>query len=225
MATTLLLVESKTAGSKSLERGLSRADYSVLLANTGYEAIELVTRERPDIVIVDASTMRSSGVRICRRIRSASKGLPLIHCRDSNTQLDRSAGADLYISQPFTSRKVLNRIRVLLPIDDLKEIVVRAGGITYYPSKRSVNVDGRGEKRLTPKLAALLEQFLLHPNEVLGRKYLMIHVWKTNYFGDTRTLDVHMRWIREIIEQDPAKPKIIRTIRSVGYIFSLPSQS
>lgn len=225
MVATLLLVESKTAGSKSLERGLSRADFSVLLAHTGYQAIELFKRGQPDLVIVDASTMRSSGVRICRRLRAISKETPIIHCRDSKTQLDKSAGADLYISQPFTSRKVLNRIRVLLPVDDFKEEVVRAGGITYYPSKRSVNVDGRGEKRLTPKLASLLEQFLLHPNEVLGRKYLMIHVWKTDYFGDTRTLDVHMRWIREIIEQDPAKPKIIRTIRSVGYIFSIPSHS
>ena len=113
----------------------------------------------------------------------------------------------------------------MLPVDDLKEEIVRAGRITFYPSKRSVDVAGRGEKKLTPKLAHLLDEFLRHPNEVLERDYLMLHVWKTNYFGDTRTLDVHMRWLREIIEGNPAKPVIVRTVRSIGYIFAIPPEN
>ena len=74
---------------------------------------------------------------------------------------------------------------------------------------------------MTPKLAHLLEEFLRHPNQILGRHTLMENVWKTSYFGDTRTLDVHIRWIREIIEVDPAKPLLLRTIRGVGYIFAV----
>lgn len=224
MATTILLVESKTAGNKSLAPALAKSDLSVVVANTGTEALDIVRNRNLALTIVDASTMRSNGVRICRRIRALFGDSPIIHCRDQAISLDRSAGADVYLSQPFTARKVLNRIRVLLPVDRLKEEIVRAGGIIYYPSKRSVDVCGRGEKKMTPKLAKLLEQFLLHPNEVLEREYLMRHVWETNYFGDTRTLDVHMRWIRELLEENPAKPQIIRTIRSVGYIFQIPTE-
>ncbi|HUS93562.1 MAG TPA: response regulator transcription factor [Patescibacteria group bacterium] len=222
MPTTILLVESKNTGGKSLEPALSKSDLIVIVADTGSKAHEILSSNRPDLVIVDASVMRSNGVRICRRIRSVLATLPIIHCRDIDDVLDTSANADVYLARPFTARKVLNRIRVLLPVDDLKEEIVKAGRITFYPSKRSVDVDGRGERRLTPKLADMLDEFLRHPNEVLERDYLMVRVWKTNYFGDTRTLDVHMRWLREIIERNPAKPEIVKTVRSVGYIFAIP---
>lgn len=225
MPTKILLVESKNAGSRSIQPALSRSDLAVTVAVTGAEALEISSTNRPDLVIVDASTMRSNGVRICRRLRNALLKSPIIHCRGAGQPIDDSANADIYLSKPFTARKVLNRIRVLLPADGFKEEVVRAGGITFYPSKRSVDVDGRGEKKLTPKLANLLAEFLRHPNVILERDYLMIHVWDTNYFGDTRTLDVHMRWIREIIEKNPAKPEIIRTVRSVGYIFTIPPKT
>ena len=222
MPTTILLVESKNTGGRSLKPALTRSDLTVVVADSGAKALEIVSLNRPDLVIIDASTMRSNGVRICRRIRVALPTTAIIHCRDTDHALDRSANADVYLAKPFTARKILNRIRVLLPVDDLKEEIVRAGRITFYPSKRSVDVDGGGEKRLTPKLAHMLDEFLRHPNEVLERHYLMVHVWKTNYFGDTRTLDVHMRWLREIIEKNPAKPEIVRTVRSVGYIFAIP---
>lgn len=222
MSTTILLVQSKNIGNRSLQQALTRSDLLVTVANTSASALEIATSQRPDLAIVDASTMRSNGVRICRRLRSALGKTPIIHCRSVDHALDRSANADIYLVQPFTARKVLNRIRVLLPVDDLKEEIVRAGGITFFPSKRSVDVEGRGERRLTPKLANLLEEFLRHPNEVLKRDYLMVHVWNTSYFGDTRTLDVHMRWLREIIEKNPAKPEILRTVRSIGYFFAVP---
>ncbi len=225
MPTTILLVESKNTGGRSLKQALARSDLMVVVADSGAKALEIVSGTMPDLVIVDASTMRSNGVRICRRIRSSLNTTPIIHCRDTDHALDRSANADVYLAKPFTARKILNRIRVLLPVDDLKEEIVRAGRITFYPSKRSVDVAGRGEKKLTPKLAHLLDEFLRHPNEVLERDYLMLHVWKTNYFGDTRTLDVHMRWLREIIEGNPAKPVIVRTVRSVGYIFAIPPEN
>jgi len=225
MPTTILLVESKNAGGRSLEPALTRSDLTVVVADSGAKALETVSSNRPDLVIIDASTMRSNGVRICRRIRAALPTTAIIHCRDTDHALDRSANADVYLAKPFTARKILNRIRVLLPCDDLKEEIVSAGRITVYPSKRSVYVDGGGEKRLTPKLAHLLDEFLRHQNKVLERHYLMVHVWKTNYFGDTRTLDVHMRWLREIIEKNPAKPEMVRTVRSVGYIFVITTDN
>jgi DNA-binding response OmpR family regulator len=220
---SLLLVESKSAGSESLAPSLIKADLQVKIAYTGSEALFMISEGRPDLVVVDATNMRSNGVRTCRRLKKDLGDTPIIHCRNQNQNDDRTAGADVYLVQPFTARKLLNRVRVLIPADDLNEEIVRAGPLTLYTSKRSVEILGQGEKRLTPKLATLLNEFLLHPNEVIGRHHLMKVVWDTDYFGDTRTLDVHIRWLREIIEDNPAKPQLLRTVRGVGYIFSIPS--
>lgn len=222
-AAIILLIESKSAGSESLAPALLKANFNVKVAGTGSEAMAWLSMNRSDLVVVDASSMRSSGVRTCRRLRKKLGDTPIIHCRKEGQPEDRSAEADIYLVQPFTPRKLLNRIRALLPADHLKEEIVRAGNLTFFVSKRSVDVAGHGESRLTPKLAALLSEFLYHPNEVIGRHHLMETVWETDYFGDTRTLDVHIRWIREIIEDNPARPKFLKTVRGVGYIFSIPS--
>jgi len=221
----LLLVESKSAGSQSLAPSLIKADLQVKIAYTGSEALSMISEDRPDLVVVDATNMRSNGVRTCRRLRKELGDSPIIHCRNQNQNDDRTAGADVYLVQPFTARKLLNRVRILIPADDLNEEIVRAGPITLFTAKRSVEIVGQGEKRLTPKLATLLKEFLLHPNEVIGRHHLMKEVWDTDYFGDTRTLDVHIRWLREIIEKNPAKPQLLRTIRGIGYIFSIPAEN
>jgi DNA-binding response OmpR family regulator len=200
---------------------LAKAGLAVATVNSGVEAMQRLENEQIDLIVLDASTMRSSGVRTCRRLRKALPQTPIIHCLAAGTDEDRSAQADIYLVRPYTARKLLNRIWTLLPADDLTEEIVRVGALTYYCSKRSVDVEGQGERRLTPKLAQLLEEFLRHPNQILGRHTLMENVWKTSYFGDTRTLDVHIRWMREIIEVDPAKPLLLRTVRGVGYIFTV----
>lgn len=224
-AATVLLVESKGSGSGSFAPALLKADFEVIVATTGSEALAWSNTNHPDLVVVDASSMRSSGVRTCRRLRKKLGDTPIIHCRKEGQLEDRSAEADVYLAQPFTSRKLLNRIRILLPADDRREEIVRVGNLTFFVSKRSVELAGQGESRLTPKLAALLTEFLCHPNEVISRHHLMETVWETDYFGDTRTLDVHIRWMREIIEENPAKPEFLKTVRGVGYIFSIPADS
>lgn len=218
----ILLVEGRAAGGHSLSPALRKAGYKVEVVHTGNAALKLIAQNPPDLVVYDASHMRSSGTRSCRRIRKAISDTPLIHSRAEGKVEDRSAEADVYLLKPFTPRKLLNRVRVLLPADDQKEEIVRCGDLTFYRSKRSVEVAGKGERRLTPKLARLLEEFVRHPNEVVSRRQLMQNVWNTDYVGDTRTLDVHVRWIRESIEKDPARPKLLRTVRGKGYIFSVP---
>ena len=220
----LLLVAGRRSGTRTLESALQREGLQVNLFHTGNAALEWTKEHRPDLVVFDASSMRSSGFRTCRRLRKALPVTPIIYCWDADHLENRTIGADIYLAQPFTARKLINRIRALLPADDMKEEVVRAGCLTFFPSKRSVEILGSGERRLTPKLANLLEEFLRHPNEVLDRNRLMQTVWKTDYFGDTRTLDVHIRWIREVIEDNPARPKLLRTVRGMGYIFSIPEQ-
>jgi DNA-binding response OmpR family regulator len=221
---TILLVAGKRSGTRALEAALQREGLRVLLFHTGNAALRWSQENQLDLVVYDASSMRSSGFRTCRRLRKLLPDTPLIYCRDVDQMEDRTIGADIYLAQPFTARKLINRIRALLPADDMKEEIVRAGQLTFYPSKRSVEVAGHGERRLTPKLACLLEEFLRHPNEILDRQMLMQTVWNTSYFGDTRTLDVHVRWMREVIEKNPARPKILKTVRGMGYIFSIPSK-
>ena len=218
----IMLVEGKRAGDRSLEAAIAKAGYDVHVFFTGSAALNWSQNHTPDLVVFDGATMRSSGVRSCRRLRLALGETPIILTRAAEDAKDASAEADVYLKKPFTARKLLNRVRALLPADEYKEEVVRAGDLTLYRGKRSVDVAGRGEKRLTPKLVTLLETFLRHPNEVLSRRQLMHDVWDTDYVGDTRTLDVHIRWMREAIEDDPGDPKRLTTVRGVGYIFRMP---
>lgn len=219
---TVLLVEGRRAGEGSLRPALMKEGLVVQVVHTGTDALTWIDENEPDLVVFDGASMRTSGTRSCRRIRSVLPETSIILTRAAGQAEDRDAEADVYLVHPFTPRKLINRVRSLLPADHLAEEVVRAGPLTFYLSKRSVDIGGQGERRLTPKLASLLEVFLRCPNEVLPRQDLMRKVWETDYFGDTRTLDVHIRWIREIVEEDPAKPKMLRTIRGVGYVFSIP---
>lgn len=217
----ILLIEDERAGDKSLEPALTRQRFHVQVCRNGADAIKWVQTTVPDIVVFDAATMLSSGVRSCREIRKVLQDTPIIHTRSNGEPKDASAGADVYLMKPFTARKVLNRVRALLPVDQYEEETVLAGELTFFRSKPSVILTGHSEKRLTPKQAHLLETFLRHPNQVLSRRQLMQEVWDTDYVGDTRTLDVHIRWVREAVEADPANPKRITTVRGVGYVYKL----
>lgn len=219
----ILLVEAKRAGNDSMAPALAKAGYELKVAHTGTAAFKLVQECEPDLVVFDASTMRSNGSRSCRRLRrELGDAVPIIHSRAAGEIEEPAAEADVYLEHPYTARKLLNRVRALLPADETNGEVVRCGDITLYLSKPSVEVAGQSERRLTPKLAKLLEEFARHPNEIVSRRQLMQDVWNTDYIGDTRTLDVHIRWMREMIEADPAKPKLLKTVRGKGYIFCVP---
>jgi len=216
---TILLVEGPRAGSKSFYFDLDKAGCVVLLAQTGTAAFAELKKQTPSLIIFDASTMRSSGSRMCNRLRNlVGNRCAILHCRGRDEVKDETLRADVYLQRPFTPRTLLNRTRQLIPADPRKEEVVRYGDITYYRSKRSLERMGMGERPLTPKVAQLIEIFLRHPNEVISRRQLMHDIWETDYIGDTRTLDVHIRWVRELIEVNPSKPTLLLTVRGKGYI-------
>lgn len=221
----VLLVEGQTAGRESLALMLKKAGYRVDVAHTGTDAMGWLEGNNPDLIVFDASTMRSTGVRNCRRLRRMAEDTPIIHCRAAGEEEDHSAEADVYLERPFSSRKLLNRVKALLPADISKEEIVRYGTITLFRTKRSVDVVGKGEFTLTPKLASLLEMFIRHPNQLLTRPQLMLAVWDTDFVGDTRTLDVHIRWVRECIEIDPSDPQLLKTVRGQGYMLNIPPDS
>jgi DNA-binding response OmpR family regulator len=130
-------------------------------------------------------------------------------------------GAAEILIPPFTSRKLINRLKRILK-DEGK--VLQAGGLTLKSGTRCVN-NGCREWRLTPKEFELLKVFMRNPGRVLSRRFLMKKVWKTDYMGDTRTLDVHIRWLREKIEKNPSAPVYLRTVRRVGYRFEVPEEA
>jgi DNA-binding response OmpR family regulator len=215
----ILLVEGRSAGSESWAPWVLKEGLDIRVVHTGRSALETGGAYDPHLVIFDGASMRSTGVRSCRRLRRELGETPIILTRGEGEDLDESAEADIYLQAPFTARKLLNRIRILLPADETEEQIVRCGTLTLFLGKRSVEVSGQGEQRLTPKQSRLLEEFLRHPNIVVSRLQLMQNVWETEYVGDTRTLDVHIRWLREIIEADPSNPQLLQTVRGQGYIY------
>lgn len=219
---TILLIEGHPESENSLDHPLTNAGFTVVSFVSGRDSVSWAQENHPDLVVLDASSMRSNGVRISRRLRGILPDKPIIYCRSQGVREEPSATADIYLEQPFTGRKLLNRVKDLLPADPSREEIVYYGGLKYYRGKRAVEIMGRGEQRLTPKLALLLEEFLRNPGEIVSRRRLMQNVWQTDYIGDTRTLDVHIRWVRECIEIDPSNPQLLVTKRGEGFILEKP---
>ncbi len=216
---SVLLIESGRASAPSFAPALEKKGYHVLVRHALEDALELASKRPPDVVILDAASMLTRGTRMCRAARARLNGLPIILVAPAGTQPDPASGANLTLVQPFTPRKLLNRVARFLPGDDRYGLVV--GPISLNLAQRRLKCMGR-ESRLTSKQARLLEVFLQNPGRLLSRQTLIRQVWHTDYTGDTRTLDVHMSWLRRAIEPDPRHPRFLKTIRGVGYRLDLP---
>ncbi len=210
----ILLIESNRASAPSFVSALEKKGYSVDIYHKVDLAIKAAEEEPPDVVILDAASMRTSGTRMCRAIRTKLDGLPIILVSPENSVPDPGNGASITLIHPFTARKLLNRVARLLPGDE--SYMLEVGPIRLNLAQRKVFVYGK-ESRLTPKQTKLLEVFMLNPGRLLTRKSLIKQIWQTDYIGDTRTLDVHMSWLRSAVEKDPSKPQLLRTIRGMGY--------
>ena len=193
--------------------------YAITSVSSGKQALALVKQDDYAVVVLDAISMRTPGDRIARQLKAGLGTIPLIHLHPSPPD-NADSPADVVLHLPFTARKIGNSIeRLLNRLGD--EGVVICGPFTVNLGRRVLITNGQ-ETALTPKLALLVETFLRHPGETLDRKLLMENVWHTSYLGDTRTLDVHVRWIRRAIEEDPSNPHYLKTVRGVGYRLELP---
>jgi DNA-binding response OmpR family regulator len=152
-------------------------------------------------------------------VRTIAPGVPLIYISAAGKSLPPAIRTDASLTHPFTIRKLINRLNRLLASRDGP--TYRAGPLTLYVTKRAV-LANRRERRLTPKQTQLLAALMQRPGEVISRRELIRTVWDTEFMGDTRTLDVHIRWVREAIEDNPSKPRYITTVRGKGYRFSIP---
>jgi DNA-binding response OmpR family regulator len=210
---TILIIEGRHADIPSFATELQKKGFTVEPARSGSEAISHLDKVSPDLVVVNAASLRSSGVRICQSLRDKNDKLPIILILDKENTVAKDT-ADVILNLPFTVQKLANRIKPLLPGEGNN--VIQAGPIRLDTEKRRVRCLGKNAK-LTPRLVMLLKTLMEHHGEVVEREQLFKAVWETDYTGDTRTLDVHVSWLRRAIELDPLKPKFLKTIRGAGY--------
>jgi DNA-binding response OmpR family regulator len=211
---TLLLIEGKHADYPAFTPALRKKGFVVELVSSGSEAIaRLADGFIPELIVVNAATLRTSGIRICQSLHERVANLPILLILDEDREI-KKIKADAVLSLPFTAQKLVNRICHLLPGDGKDSI--HAGPIRMDIEKRMVRCLGK-QARLTPRLVHLLKALIEHRGEVMERKTLFSQVWETNYTDDTRTLDVHVSWLRQAIEIDPDDPQFLKTIRGVGY--------
>lgn len=215
----LVILVVQGSGRNRLTKMLERHGFSVFRALNGKDAVAKIKEISPALAVIDPSSLRINGARLSQMLKRADGSVPIIWVLDEGTSACEDGIADIWLKRPFTSRKLLNRVRKLLP--SAESSILTAGDIVFDVEKREVHKSDH-KQRLTPKQAKLLEALMRRSPEVLSRRFLMKNVWNTDYLGDTRTLDVHIRWVREIIEDNPSDPKYVRTVRGVGYRFELP---
>lgn len=214
MKARILWIEGKRANSPSFVSDLRKKNYLVEVVPTGHDALERLIDFDPDLAVINAPSMRTTGKRICRDLRKRVRDLPIVLIAEATQPALGDTCANVVLKLPFTARKLLNRIAPLLPGD--KARMLHVGHIRLEIDRKTVRCQGR-EARLTPRLTRLLQILMQHPGEVVERGQLFREAWNTEYTGDTRTLDVHISWLREALEENPRQPVFLKTIRGVGY--------
>jgi DNA-binding response OmpR family regulator len=200
--------------------GLTRKGYQVKLVPSGVTALEWLEEETPHLVIVNAASMRTSGRRICKSIHEFAASLSIILIVEANTETVNNSEANIILEIPFTLQKLLNRIKLLVPPEDQNLFTV--GPIKLDLENNWVRCHEK-HSSLTPRLVSILKALMENPGEVFERTKLFQLVWETGYTGDTRTLDVHISWLRQAIEEDPRHPEFIKTVRGIGYRLDIDS--
>lgn len=214
MKVKILWIEGKRAEGPSFIPTMRKKGFEVEIVSTGNEALKRLFEIDPDLTILNSASMRSSGKRICKSLREQMDGMPILVIASADSEVPEDICAQVVLKLPFTARKLINRIVPLLPGDGGN--MLHIGPIRLDMEKKRVRCQGR-EARLTPRLAELLRALMQNHGIVLEREELFRKIWNTEYTGDTRTLDVHISWLRQAIEDDPRKPQFLKTMRGVGY--------
>jgi two-component system response regulator RegX3 len=231
MARTILVVDDEATLRETVVDALEAEGFTVIAAADGREALTRFRADRPDLVLLDLMLPELSGIEVCRIIRAES-GVPIVMLTAKDSELDKvvglELGADDYVTKPFSLRELSARIRALFRRAE------QAATEQNPPSGVSigdVQVDLAGHRLLRdgqvlpvkPKAFELLAFLLRNPGQVFTRDQLLERVWGYDYAGETRTVDVHVHWLRAQLEPDPANPQFIHTVRGVGYVFRRPA--
>lgn len=226
----ILLVEDEETLSSALQFSLEREGFTVRTAADGLTGLAMSRELHPDLVLLDLMLPGIDGLEVCRRIRSQS-ATPILMLTAKADEVDKivglELGADDYVTKPFSMRELLARIRAQLRRGELQKssadsgkesTVVAAGGLEMDLARR-LALKGKTPVQLRPKEFDLLAFFLRSPGIVFSRETLLERIWGFDYVGDSRTVDVHVRWLREKIEDNPAEPRNLLTVRGIGYKF------
>jgi two-component system response regulator RegX3 len=225
--TRVLVVEDEESFSDALSYMLRREGYEVEVAENGPDALTAFDRSGADLVLLDLMLPGLSGTEVCREIRNRSK-VPIIMVTARDTEVDKvvglELGADDYVTKPYSSRELIARVRAVLrrgqEPDELITATVEAGPVRMDVERHVVSVSGASVS-MPLKEFDLLELLLRNAGRVLTRGQLIDRVWGSDYVGDTKTLDVHVKRLRAKIEPDPGNPKHLVTVRGLGYKFEV----
>jgi DNA-binding response OmpR family regulator len=228
---TVLVVEDDPSILDAVAFNLSRDGHEVLTAADGAEGLTLARERTPDLIVLDIMLPRMSGLDVCRIVRSEGP-TPILLLTARDGEADRVQGLDLgaddYVTKPFSMRELRARVNSMLRRDQISRTagprtvdtasVLTAGELTLDVGRHELRRGG-DVIALRPREFGLLEYLMRNPEQVLTRDMILEAVWDTTYRGETRTVDVHIRWLREKIEENPSAPRHILTVRSVGYKF------
>jgi DNA-binding response OmpR family regulator len=229
----ILVVEDEESISQPFAAALRRAGFEALVTGTAAGAIELAGSEEPDLVMLDLALPDGDGRDVCRELRRRSD-VPIVMLTARGTEMDKivglELGADDYVVKPFSAAEVISRIRAVLRRsaprdgagrDAAAEKPIRVAEVELDPGARIARFRGE-ELELSRKEFDLLSALMQRAGRVVTREDLMADVWDTNWFGSTKTLDVHVGWLRRKLDDDPADPTYIETVRGVGFRFAAP---
>ena len=221
----VLLIEDEEGLAEALDYHLTRNGFEVVREADGAEGLKRFRTDGADLVLLDLMLPGLSGEEVCREIRKSSS-VPIIMLTAKGDEVDKvvglELGADDYVTKPFSSRELLARLRAVLrraaPDAAPSNGVLERGGVRLDPDRFEVTVRGT-EVRFTRKEFELLEYLMDNAGRAVTRENLIDSIWGSDYFGDTRTLDVHVKRVRSKIEEDPKDPRLLVTVRGIGYKF------
>lgn len=221
----ILVVDDEEPIRELLRFNLEKEGYKVCLAGDGAEALQMIEKERPDLLVLDVMLPGMGGLEVCHQLRINPKfrELPVVMLTAKSEEIDKvlglELGADDYMTKPFSPRELVARIRARLrrvKNTDENEGQISRGDLLIDLNRFQVYVRGE-ETELTPKEFELLRVLAMHPGKVFSRDELLERIWGYEYVGDTRTVDVHVRHLRQKIEKDPSNPEYVETLRGIGY--------
>jgi two-component system, OmpR family, response regulator RegX3 len=222
----ILVVEDEASLADTIRYNLEREGYRVSVAEDGRRALERFEADEPSLVILDLMLPELSGLDVCRQIRQRSQ-VPIVMVTAKDAEADKvtglELGADDYVTKPFSIRELVSRVRAHLRRSDMNQgeavdDVLAAGPVQMDVSRHEVRVGGELVD-FTPKEFDLLETLLRRRGRLLTREFLISEIWGADYFGDTKTLDVHVKRLRQKVEEDPHRPAHLMTVRGLGYRF------